>query len=75
MGEVPAGALYHYEYPARWAMPPVTTKWYDGGLMPTRPRGLEEGRRFGEKGIYFVGDEGLILSRGWGLSGSACFEN
>ena len=38
---VPAGALYHYEFPARGDMPPVTIKWYDGGLMPPRPSELE----------------------------------
>ena len=63
---VPAGALYHFEFPARSDMPPVTMKWYDGGLMPPRPRELEEGRRMGGDGIYFVGDEGVIMCGGWG---------
>ncbi len=63
---VPAGALYHYEFPARGNMPPVTLKWYDGGLMPPRLHELEEGRRMGGEGVYFVGDEGVIKCGGWG---------
>ncbi len=62
---VPTGALYHYEFPARGDMPAVTMKWYDGGLMPPRPQELEEGRRMGFDGIYFVGDEGVIKCGGW----------
>lgn len=65
---VPAGALYHYEFPARGDMPAVFMKWYDGGLMPPRPPELEEGRRMGGDGIYFVGDEGIIICGGWGGS-------
>jgi len=62
---VPWAALYHYEFPARGDMPPVSLKWYDGGLKPPRPPGLEEGRRLGADGIYFVGDGGVILGGGW----------
>jgi len=65
---VPAGAVYHYEYPARGDMPACTLRWYDGGLMPPRPEGLEEYREMGENGIYFVGDEGVIKCGGWGGS-------
>jgi predicted dehydrogenase len=63
---VPVGALYQYEFPARGEMPPVTMKWYDGGLMPPRPEGLEDSRRMGDNGIYFVGDDGVIKCPGWG---------
>jgi len=65
---VPFGALYSYEFPARGKMPPVTLKWYDGGLMPPRPRELEEGRRVGGEGVYFVGDKGVLLMGGWAES-------
>ncbi len=65
---VPFGALYHYEFPARGEMPPVTLYWYDGGLMPPRPQELEEGRRVGGEGVYFVGDLGVLMMSGWGES-------
>jgi predicted dehydrogenase len=65
---VPFGALYQYEFPARGGMPPVTLKWYDGGLMPPRPEELEEGRRMGDEGVYFVGDKGVLLMGGWAES-------
>jgi len=65
---VPAGAVYYYEYPARGDMPPLTMTWHEGGLMPPRPLELEEGRRMEDEGIYFVGDDGVILCGGWGGS-------
>jgi predicted dehydrogenase len=65
---VPAGGIYTYEFPARGDMPPVTLKWYDGGIMPPRPKELEAGRRFSDEGIYFVGDDGVLLMGGWSES-------
>ena len=62
---VPTAALYHYEFPARGDMPPLFLKWYDGGLQPARPKELEEGRRMGEDGIDFVGEDGVIICGGW----------
>ena len=63
---VPVGAVYYYEYPARGDMPPLTMTWHEGGLLPPRPAELEEGRRMEDEGIYFVGDDGVILCGGWG---------
>lgn len=44
-------------------MPPVTFKWYDGGLMPERPAGLESGKRMGDGGggAMFVGSKGTLI--------------
>ena len=59
-GEVyPVGVLAHFDFPARGELPPVTVHWYDGGLMPTRPRELEANRAVGH--TYFVGDKGTLM--------------
>lgn len=59
----PLRSLVTYEFPARGDMPPLTMKWYDGGLMPPRPAELEAGRRMGDNdgGVLLVGDKGTIL--------------
>jgi predicted dehydrogenase len=59
-----------YYFAARGDMPPVTMTWWDGKKdgkpnMPPRPAGLEKGRKLDTNGIYFVGDKGTILCRGW----------
>ena len=65
---VPVAAVHRYEFPARGGMPPVTMYWHDGRARPPRPPGLEEGRRFGGNGVYFVGDDGVITMGGWAES-------
>ena len=44
-------------------MPPVTFTWYDGGLMPNRPEGIEEGKILGDDGggAMFVGSKGTLI--------------
>jgi predicted dehydrogenase len=64
---VPLAAMVHYQFPARGDQPPVKLHWYDGGLLPERPAGLEENRELDpEDGIIFVGDKGKMLVTGWG---------
>jgi predicted dehydrogenase len=59
-GEVyPVGVLAHFDFPARGELPPVTVHWYDGGLMPVRPAGLEANRATGH--TYYVGDKGILM--------------
>lgn len=63
----PVGGLYTYRFGVRGKMPPVTFTWYEGGLMPPRPEGLEEDDQLGSggNGILFVGDKGLLTCPGW----------
>lgn len=60
----PQASLIHFHFPTRGDMPPVTLHWYDGGLTPPRPEGLEDGRVLtGEEneGLMFSGDKGTIM--------------
>lgn len=63
----PVGGLYTYRFGPRGKMPAVTFTWYEGGLMPPRPEGLEEDDQLGSggNGILFVGDKGLLTCPGW----------
>ena len=57
----PSGSIVTYEFPQRGDLPPVTLKWYDGGLKPDRPPEVEEGIPLGPNGVLYVGDKGKIL--------------
>jgi predicted dehydrogenase len=63
----PVGGIYTYHFGPRANMPPVKFTWYDGGLMPARPEGLEPDDQLGANGngILFVGDKGLLTCAGW----------
>lgn len=64
---VPIAAIVHYEFDAEGNRPALKVHWYDGGLLPTRPDELEDGRPLdAEDGILFVGDKGKMLVDGWG---------
>lgn len=64
----PAASLIYFDVPARAGMGPVRITWYEGGLMPPRPKELEEGRSLGEHGILFIGTKGAMLGGGWSRS-------
>ncbi|HOW64745.1 MAG TPA: Gfo/Idh/MocA family oxidoreductase [Candidatus Paceibacterota bacterium] len=57
----PLASIVRYQFPARGDMPPLTLHWYDGGLKPTRPDELEEGRELGSNGRLLIGDKGVIF--------------
>jgi predicted dehydrogenase len=59
----PQSSIIHFNFPARGDMPPVKLTWYDGGLKPPRPGGLEDARKLEDEGLMFVGDRGTILCR------------
>jgi len=55
----PMGVIARFEFPARGDMPPVSLKWYDGGLRPPRPAELEPGRYQGD--TLYVGEKGKMM--------------
>lgn len=57
----PLASLLTYEFGARDDMPPLTIKWYDGGLRPTRPDDLEQERTLPKHGAFIRGEKGTIL--------------
>jgi hypothetical protein len=69
--EVAAPAIMAtWRFGQRGALAPVTVHWYDGGLRPPTPAGLDPDdprQRVGEgrDGIYFVGETGILTCGGW----------
>jgi predicted dehydrogenase len=55
----PLASIVTYDFPAREGMPPVRVTWYDGGLKPPQPAGLDKPLPGG--GVLYVGDEGTML--------------
>jgi predicted dehydrogenase len=66
----PRSTIVRFRFPAREKMPEVTMTWWDGGLMPPRPAGLEQGRRMGDLdgGILLIGEKGAIMAGCYGES-------
>jgi predicted dehydrogenase len=64
----PKASIVHLDYPARGNRPPVHMTWYDGGVKPQRPAGLnsDDQRLFQHddsgEGVMYVGDKGMILA-------------
>jgi predicted dehydrogenase len=65
----PRASIVRYEFPARGDMPPVKLTWYDGRLLPPRPRDLEETRRLETNGAILIGEKGTIMHGSHGASG------
>lgn len=67
----PIGGIYTYHFAQRdfghGKMPPVKFMWYEGGLMPPRPDGLEPDDQLGSggNGILFIGSKGMLTCPGW----------
>jgi predicted dehydrogenase len=64
------GVLATYRFGPRGNLGPVSVYWYDGGLRPPTPPGIDPDdpvQRMGEgfDGIYFVGEKGIITCAGW----------
>jgi len=58
----PHSSIVTWDFPARDGLPPVRLNWYDGGLKPPRPQGMDAAEPWGDDGLMFVGDKGVLLS-------------
>jgi len=65
----PRASIVRYEFPARGDMPPVKLTWFDGRLLPPRPRDLERGRRLDGSGALLIGEKGTIMHGTTGAEG------
>jgi predicted dehydrogenase len=64
------GTLVNYRFGPRGDQPAVKMVWYDGGLRPATPEGIDPNdpkQRMGEggNGVIFIGDKGIITCAGW----------
>lgn len=71
----PQAQTVTYTFPARKPkanvkMPEVKVHWYDGGLLPDRPKELKDGEMMGDEngGIIFVGTKGKIMTGCYGMN-------
>ena len=74
-GEVDAelcsrGMFATWRFAATEKRGPVSAHWYDGGLLPPTPAGIDPDdprQRLGEgeNGVLFVGERGFITAAGW----------
>ena len=45
----PRSTIVRYRFPARGDLPPLKLTWWDGGMMPPRPEGLEPDEELGRQ--------------------------
>jgi hypothetical protein len=67
--------MVKYKFPARdkvhkAKMPEVTVTWYDGGLTPPRPAGLEPGKNLNDQGggAIFYGTKDILVCGCYGVN-------
>ncbi|NUR34142.1 MAG: Gfo/Idh/MocA family oxidoreductase [Gemmatimonadaceae bacterium] len=75
-GSYPVAMSAHYEFAARGSQPPVQLHWYDGGILPPRPRFYPDDMPFepGGGGII-VGDKGILVYDTYGANPRVCPES
>ena len=67
--EYPRSTIVRYHFPARGDFPPLKLTWWDGGMMPPRPEGLEPDEELGDSdgGVIFLGEKGVLICGCYGL--------
>lgn len=57
----PLASIVTYRFAATERHPDLVLKWYDGGMMPPMPKGIDIPNLFIDDGTLIVGDEGMLL--------------
>jgi predicted dehydrogenase len=57
----PLASIVTYRFAATDRHPDLVIKWYDGGMMPPMPKGIDIPNLFVDDGTLIVGDEGMLL--------------
>jgi predicted dehydrogenase len=57
----PVELTAHFEHPANSWRPAITVSWYQGGAMPTAPRGYVDLNKIGH-GAMFKGTKGILVA-------------
>ena len=62
MSEVafPLASMVTFDYPARGTKPECRVIWYDGGLLPPKPKAMGA-TPLPQEGVLYVGTKGTIL--------------
>ncbi len=60
----PNSTVVKWTFPAKGDRKAFTAYWYDGGLKPARPEGLEPNRRLANTGNLFIGTKASIIVSG-----------
>ena len=66
----PRSTIVRFAFPAREGMPALDLTWWDGGLMPPRPAGMDPSRQMGDNdgGILLIGENATIMAGCYGES-------
>jgi predicted dehydrogenase len=57
----PLASIVTYRFAATDRHPDLVIKWYDGGMMPPMPKGIDVPNLFVDDGTLIVGEEGMLL--------------
>ena len=58
----PHASVVTWDFPARGSHPAVRMHWYDGGVKPPRPPGMDPSTPMPKEAMYFTGDKGILWS-------------
>jgi predicted dehydrogenase len=63
METYPRSTIVRFQFPARDTLPACKLTWWDGGMMPPRPDGLDADEEFGDSdgGVIFLGEKGVLI--------------